>query len=100
MACPKEIEKLYKETHVGFGFEVAPDVYVFGSLENGAGWPLILPGFDNGFWMTTGSSAQMLATFKNPPASGFHGTLHGAAVPPYDQYKTTVVPGDRICDAV
>jgi len=36
-------------THVGLGFEVAPGVFVFGSVENGAGTPVILGGLDNGF---------------------------------------------------
>jgi hypothetical protein len=88
-------------THVGFGFEVAPDVYVFGSVENGAGWITIAPGSDNGFWMTTGSKEQMLATFSNPAASGFHGTLHGHAVAPYDSYKTiTLDLLFGVCDTV
>jgi len=51
--------------------------------------------------MTTGTKDQMLATFKDPSASGFHGTLQGGKVAPYDHYKTTTVaPVFGVCDTV
>ena len=93
-ACP---------THVGFGFEVSPRIFVFGSLENGPHSAAILfqsvvvDGADNGFWMTTGSEAAMLATFADPAASCFHGTL---GVSTYVEYKTYAVPQPNVCNAV
>jgi hypothetical protein len=87
-------------THVGFGFEVARDVFMFGSVENGGGCAIVEQGFDNGFWMTTGSIDQMLATFRNPPVSGFHGTIFPKNVANYDQYKESAVQTPNVCDAV
>lgn len=81
----------FSPTHIGFGFQVAPKVYVFGSVENRAGCAIVLPGGDNGFWMTVGSKQEMLATFKNPSSSGFHGTTWPGNVANYDQYKMTRV---------
>jgi len=94
VACP---------THVGFGFEVSSDVFIFGSLENGpksastAYGSTVLDNYDNGFWMTNGTEAMMLATFTNPWASCFHGTLE---VSPYVEYKTTTVESPSVCVAV
>jgi hypothetical protein len=87
-------------THVGFGFKVASDVYVYGSVENRPGCISVLGGFDNGFWMTTGSSAQMLATFSNPSASGFHGAIFGGKVARYNKYKTSTVQTPNVYGAV
>jgi hypothetical protein len=36
-------------THIGFGFEVAQDVYMYGSVENGGGCATVEQNFDNGF---------------------------------------------------
>jgi hypothetical protein len=84
-------------THVGFGFQVAPEVYLFGSVENGKGYTLVWRGDDNGFWMTTGTLQEMMATFLNPSASGFHGAL---LAKPYNQYRYTIVEGPSVCNAV
>jgi hypothetical protein len=90
-------------THVGFGLEVAQDVYVFGFVENGAGCAAVPPGKDNGFWMTTGSKDQMLATFSDPSASRFYGAIFPIDVinhNQYNQYKTSKVETPNVCAAV
>jgi hypothetical protein len=87
-------------THIGFGFEVAQDVYMYGSVENGAGCTTVEQNFDNGFWMTTGSKDQMLATFRKPWLSLFHGTISPIKVAKYDQYKMSAVQTPKVCDAV
>lgn len=94
-------------THVGFGFKVAEGIYVFGSVENGAGCAyvpagnaFVIPGNDNGFWMATGSKDQMLTTFQYPPASKFHGTISPIHVANYTQYKTSKVEKPNVCAAV
>jgi hypothetical protein len=84
-------------THVGFGFEVSPGIFLFGSVENSIGDIYVPAGSDNGFWMATGTHLEMLATFKNPAASKFHGAL-GAK--PYDQYRMSRVGSPAICAAV
>lgn len=89
-------------THVGFGFEVSPGIFLFGSVENGPGsastlgGSTVIGGNDNGFWMTTGTQAEMLATFNDPAGTCFHGTLQ---VSPYTQYKTYVVQNPIVCTA-
>jgi hypothetical protein len=87
-------------THVGFGFQVAPHLYLFGSVENGGGCARVPAGQDNGFWMATGSSGEMLATFRNPSNSGLHGTIYPGKVPPYDHYKASTVKQPKVGDAV
>jgi hypothetical protein len=84
-------------THVGFGFEVVPGVYVFGSVEDTSASLIVPTGGDNRYWMATGTLAQMLATFRYPPASQFHGAL---LAEPYDQYRNTSVQNPSICAAV
>lgn len=91
-------------THVGFGFRVSQDAYLFGSVENRLGWPLpgILAGLyvpanaDNGYWMTTGTFDQMIETFRNPCDSCFHGAL---LVPGYTEYRFATVQNPSICTA-
>jgi hypothetical protein len=83
-------------THVGFGFAVSPGIYVFGSVEDTAGLPLIVDG-DNQYWMATGTLDQMMATFLNPRSSGFHGAL---LAKPYDQYRTATIRNPLVCAAV
>lgn len=94
--CEPPVVDSKSPTHVGFGFEVSSGVYLFGSVENSGGFPIVLSNFDNGFWMTTGTLEEMLATFANPSASGFYGT---SGVPPYTEYRTSVVQTPRVCKA-
>jgi hypothetical protein len=84
-------------THVAFGFTVAPDIYLFGSVENVLGIPEIQQGLDNGFWMTTGTEAEMLATFNNPNASNFDGARRAE---PYNEYRRSRVKSPSVCHAV
>jgi hypothetical protein len=87
---------------VGFGFEVSPGIFLFGSVENGPGSAAILVGStvlagnDNGFWMTTGTQAEMLGTFNDPAGTCFHGTI---GVSPYTHYKAYVVQNPTVCYA-
>jgi hypothetical protein len=83
-------------THVGFGFEVSKGVFLFGSLENGGGSPLVSPDDDNGFWMATGTLSQMFATFREPCESCFHGAIGTSG---YAEYRTYSVPNPFICEA-
>lgn len=93
--CIRGVANPFSPTHVGFGFEVSPGVFLFGSVENSGGSPVVLPGFDNGFWMTTGTVDQMMATFRDPSYSCFHGMSQG-----YTAYKMTVVQNPSVCAAV
>lgn len=92
-ACP---------THTGFGFEVSPGMFLFGSVENGPGRDnnllgvVVFQDHDNGFWMTTGTLREMLATFANPWASCFHGALETT---PYTDYEEYTVQRPDACSA-
>jgi hypothetical protein len=70
--CYQGVTGPFAPTHVGFSFEVSRGVYLFGSVENGVGLPIVSSRFDNGFWMATGSLDQMFATLKEPCESCFH----------------------------
>jgi hypothetical protein len=84
-------------THVGFGIEVAPNTYVFGSVEDTSGNPFVPAGDDNQFWMSSGNQMQMLAAFLNPRATQFHGAMKAD---PYDLYRYTNVANPSVCAAV
>jgi hypothetical protein len=94
--CEPPIIDPHSPTHIAFGFEVSHDVFLFGSVENHGGSPIVLPTFDNGFWMTTGSRAEMFATMANPSGSGFDGTQ---SVPPYNEYRMSAVRHPLVCAA-
>ena len=78
----------FAPTHTGFGFEVYPGTFVFGSVENGQGTPSVNDGSDNGFWMSTGSLDEMFATMFQPCSSCFHGAI---GRPGYTEYKKYTV---------
>ena len=50
--------------HVAWGFMAAQNQFSFGSTENPAGSPEILPGHDAGFWTQRGSLQAMLQAMK------------------------------------
>ena len=67
--------------HVGWAFRQGDGTYMFGSTENTGGWPIVLPGGDNGAWHAEESlqdaidamsarnyDAYKVAVFRDPHA--------------------------------
>ncbi|MBV9822224.1 MAG: hypothetical protein JO144_08270 [Actinobacteria bacterium] len=50
--------------HVGYGFAIGNGEYTYGSVENTSGAPVVLPGADNGAWVSSGSEADMRAAMR------------------------------------
>jgi len=76
--------------HTGFGFEVAPDYYLFGGLENPTGAPSLHVNTNNGFWDDNGNGVTMLNFFHAPPIGDRYSRRH----------KSIDVPSPNVCHAV
>jgi hypothetical protein len=79
--------------HVAFGFKVASNLFVYGSLEDPNGTHQIDSGEDNGFWLRDGTFNDMLCAMKSPPIMGAES---------YDPYykKYSVPDAPNVCSAV
>jgi hypothetical protein len=79
--------------HVAWGFMAAQNQFSFGSTENPAGTPAILPGHDAGFWTQRGPLQAMLQAMKQRHYNAYKSLTLPDAMPDAAAAKTNQVRG-------